>query len=139
MSSRAIIASTLRKRFVDQALDVAHRLELPIEKPYGQLSKGNKQKLRLVLSFIFSEQERSELLALDEPLSGLDFEIRETVWELMDAARPQRQIIASMHPDRLRARPSAVLAITKTGELHSLPDPIPETWEAIESFLHERA
>ncbi|MGN6245777.1 MAG: ABC transporter ATP-binding protein [Motilibacteraceae bacterium] len=53
-------------------LTVAHaladRLDLDLARPAAALSKGNRQKLGLVLAM----QHRPELLVLDEPTSGLD-------------------------------------------------------------------
>ncbi|HEU4676618.1 MAG TPA: ABC transporter ATP-binding protein [Motilibacteraceae bacterium] len=53
-------------------LKVAHaladRLDLDLTRPAAALSKGNRQKLGLVLAM----QHRPELLVLDEPTSGLD-------------------------------------------------------------------
>ncbi|MGH2882573.1 MAG: AAA family ATPase, partial [Solirubrobacteraceae bacterium] len=39
-----------------------------LDRPTGELSKGNRQKLGIVLAFM----HRPELLVLDEPTSGLD-------------------------------------------------------------------
>ncbi len=48
--------------------DLADRLDLDLSRKVGDLSKGNKQKVGLVLAFA----PRSRLLVLDEPTSGLD-------------------------------------------------------------------
>ncbi len=47
---------------------LAQRLDLDLDRPAGTLSKGNRQKLILVLAMM----HRPELLLLDEPTSGLD-------------------------------------------------------------------
>ena len=47
---------------------LAARLDLDLERRVGQLSKGNRQKIGLVLAFA----PRARLLLLDEPTSGLD-------------------------------------------------------------------
>ena len=47
---------------------LADRLDLDLSRKVGDLSKGNKQKVGLVLAFA----PRSRLLVLDEPTSGLD-------------------------------------------------------------------
>lgn len=51
-----------------EAAALAERLELNLERPTRQLSRGNRQKLALVLALM----TRPELLVLDEPSSGLD-------------------------------------------------------------------
>jgi ABC-2 type transport system ATP-binding protein len=48
--------------------DLVERFDLVTDRPAGELSKGNRQKVGLVLAFM----HRPELLVLDEPTSGLD-------------------------------------------------------------------
>ncbi len=55
----------LEPRRVD---DLAGDLDLDLDRPVGDLSKGNKQKLGLLLAFA----PHADLLVLDEPTSGLD-------------------------------------------------------------------
>ena len=65
--------------------ELVRRFEVVVDRPLRELSKGNKQKIGLVLACM----HRPELLILDEPTSGLDplmqneFEelVRETVAE----------------------------------------------------------
>jgi len=52
----------------DRVVDLAQRLDLDLSRPVGQLSKGNRQKVGLVMAFA----SESRLLLLDEPTSGLD-------------------------------------------------------------------
>ncbi len=47
---------------------LAHVLELDIDRKYGNLSKGNRQKVGLVQAFMADQ----DLIILDEPTSGLD-------------------------------------------------------------------
>jgi ABC-2 type transport system ATP-binding protein len=81
--------------------DVSYRDELvrrfgaQLDQPVRALSKGNRQKIGLVLAFM----HRPELLVLDEPTSGLDpiqiAEIRELIRRL--AAEEGRTVILSTH------------------------------------------
>jgi ABC-2 type transport system ATP-binding protein len=48
--------------------ELAERFQVILDRPTHELSKGNRQKLGLVLAFM----HRPELLVLDEPTSGLD-------------------------------------------------------------------
>jgi beta-exotoxin I transport system ATP-binding protein len=48
--------------------ELVERLDLVLDRPAKELSKGNRQKVGLVLAFM----HRPELLILDEPTSGLD-------------------------------------------------------------------
>lgn len=48
--------------------DLATRLRISLDRPVGTLSRGNRQKIGLILAFA----RDAELLLLDEPTSGLD-------------------------------------------------------------------
>jgi ABC-2 type transport system ATP-binding protein len=48
--------------------ELSARLELNLDRPVGQLSKGNRQKVGLLLAFA----PKSTFMILDEPTSGLD-------------------------------------------------------------------
>ena len=50
------------------AEELAERFDAVLDRPARELSKGNRQKVGLVLAFM----SRPELLVLDEPTSGLD-------------------------------------------------------------------
>lgn len=52
----------------DRVGELAQRLDLDLSRPVGQLSKGNRQKIGLILAFA----PNARLLLLDEPTSGLD-------------------------------------------------------------------
>jgi ABC-2 type transport system ATP-binding protein len=60
-----------RLRGVDgsaRATELAERFRADLDRPLGQLSRGNRQKIGLILATF----HRPELLILDEPTSGLD-------------------------------------------------------------------
>jgi len=72
---------------VDRAYQrmLIERLDIDPSRRYRELSKGNKQKIGLVLAL----QHRPELLILDEPTSGLDPLVQQTFFELVRDARDQ--------------------------------------------------
>ena len=65
------------------AESVASRLELDLDRPFGQYSRGNKQKVGLAQAFV----HRPRLLILDEPTGGLDPINQEAVLDLVREAR----------------------------------------------------
>ncbi len=80
--------------------DAAYRVELgrrlgaDLTRPVGTLSKGNKQKLGLVLAFM----DRPRLLVLDEPTSGLDPLLQEEFAALVrEVAADGRTVLLSSH------------------------------------------
>jgi ABC-2 type transport system ATP-binding protein len=93
---------------------LAARFEVVLDRPAKELSKGNRQKVGLVLAFM----HRPELLVLDEPTSGLDplmqheFErlVRETVAE-------GRTVFLSSHDLDEVQRLADRVAIIRSGSL----------------------
>lgn len=68
------------------AADIARlvtTLELDTSRKFGQLSKGNRQKVGVVAALMHSP----DVLVLDEPTSGLDPVAQRTVLQLIDARR----------------------------------------------------
>jgi ABC-2 type transport system ATP-binding protein len=63
--------------------EYAARLELPLDRAIGSLSKGNRQKVGLVQAFL----HEPDLLVLDEPTAGLDPLIQQTFYRLIGEAR----------------------------------------------------
>jgi ABC-type multidrug transport system ATPase subunit len=59
--------------------EILEELEVPLLKRFDQLSKGNRQKLRIAISESLGAGLSKTLLCLDEPLSGLDVVAREKI------------------------------------------------------------
>jgi len=71
-------------RDLSLATALAERFDAVLDRPVRELSKGNRQKIGLVLAFM----SRPELLVLDEPTSGLDPLMRS------EFARLAREVVA---------------------------------------------
>lgn len=61
------------------ALEIASKLDLDLNKKFKTLSSGNKQKLGIVLALMHSP----ELLIMDEPTVGLDPLLQNEIYELL--------------------------------------------------------
>jgi len=86
-SGREAIALLARLRGVEDLTrveDLAKRFRADLERPMGQLSRGNRQKVGLILAVF----HRPELLILDEPTSGLDPLMQE---EFLALVREERE------------------------------------------------
>ena len=74
--------------------ELAERLDLDLNRPVGDLSKGNRQKVALICAF----QHQPEALILDEPTAGLDPLMRQVVLDLIcEAAEAGAAVLLSSH------------------------------------------
>ena len=96
------------------AAELAGRLGAVLDRPARELSKGNKQKIGLVLAFM----SRPELLVLDEPTSGLDPLMRSEFGRLArEAATAGGTVFWSSHDLDEVQRLADRVAIIKQGRL----------------------
>jgi ABC-2 type transport system ATP-binding protein len=85
-SGREALALLARLRGVEdlsRAEELARRVRADLERPLGRLSRGNRQKVGLILAVF----HRPDVLVLDEPTSGLDPLMQE---EFLALAREER-------------------------------------------------
>jgi len=79
---------------VSEVAELVARLDLDLSRRSGEYSKGNRQKLGLLLALA----HRPEVLILDEPTSGLDPIRQRTVWELLrERAQDGAAVLLSSH------------------------------------------
>jgi len=74
--------------------ELAERLGLDLDRPVGELSKGNRQKVGVIYAF----QHQPDVLILDEPTVGLDPLMRQIVLDLIrEAADAGATVLLSSH------------------------------------------
>lgn len=74
--------------------ELAKRLDLDTSRKIGNFSRGNKQKVGIVAAFM----NRPDLLILDEPTTGLDPLVQQTVMEMVREVKADgRTIFFSSH------------------------------------------
>jgi zinc/manganese transport system ATP-binding protein len=107
------------------------------DKRYGLLSKGNRQKARVVFAEIISRARKVHFLALDEPFAGLDFQARDyLVSRWMENVSSERHLIVSMHPSEIPVAPSQILLVSD-GRIWTVP---PRTsWPEVRALLQKSA
>ncbi|MFL5777542.1 MAG: ABC transporter ATP-binding protein [Chloroflexota bacterium] len=101
---------------VDRAYvaSLIERLDFDPSRRYREYSKGNKQKLGLIVAL----QHRPDLLILDEPTSGLDPLVQQTFFELLfEARREGRTVFLSSHVIEEVDRTCDRVAIIREGRL----------------------
>jgi ABC-type molybdenum transport system ATPase subunit/photorepair protein PhrA len=105
------------------------------EKRYSLLSKGNRQKARVLFAEIISRSRKVYFLGLDEPFAGLDFEARDyLVSRWFENINRERHLLVSMHPSEIPVAPSQILLVSK-GKIWTVPPTTP--WSEIRGLLHQ--
>jgi ABC-2 type transport system ATP-binding protein len=92
MTTRSCVRYFARLRNMDTAEEtdrLAGLFNLDLDRPIGQLSKGNRQKAGLIQALA----HRPDLLVLDEPTSGLDPLLQQEFLELMGHIRERGQTV----------------------------------------------
>jgi ABC-2 type transport system ATP-binding protein len=83
-----------RAATTERARAIAERLGLTLERPVRALSKGNRQKVGIVLALMHA----ADLLVLDEPTSGLDPLVQQEFLALLRQERAAgRTVLMSSH------------------------------------------
>ncbi len=93
---------------------LVERFDVILDRPTHELSKGNRQKLGLVLAFM----HRPELLILDEPTSGLDPLMQDEFHRLLhETVADGRTVLLSSHELDEVQRVADRVAIIRQGRL----------------------
>jgi len=118
----------------DMARELIANLELQ-NKRYGILSKGNRQKARIVFAEVLAQVRKVEFLGLDEPFAGLDFQARDFLIERWLAIRSSnRHLLVSMHPSEIASVPSQIILVAN-GQISTAA---PETpWQELQPRLQK--
>jgi ABC-2 type transport system ATP-binding protein len=93
---------------------LVERFEADLDRPVGQLSTGNRQKIGLVQAFM----HEPELLILDEPIAGLDPLVQQSFHALLGEVGAQgRTVLLSSHTLSEVERVTHRVAILRHGRL----------------------
>lgn len=99
--------------------DLAKRLDLDLNRRVGDLSKGNKQKVGLILAFA----PEVDLVVLDEPTSGLDPILQRIFAELVgETAGSGSTVLLSSHVMSEVEEIADRVALLRDGRLAALDD-----------------
>ena len=94
--------------------ELVERFDVTLDRRVHELSKGNRQKIGLVLAFM----HRPELLVLDEPTSGLDPLMQDEFHRLLHETTAEgRTVFLSSHELDEVQRVADRVAIIKEGQL----------------------
>jgi ABC-2 type transport system ATP-binding protein len=106
------------------------RLNVDPSRRYKEYSKGNKQKIGLIIAL----QHRPDLIVLDEPTSGLDPLVQQSVYALLREAKAEgRTVFLSSHILSEVERTCDRVAIIRDGRLVTV-----ERVEALRDLAHHQ-
>jgi ABC-2 type transport system ATP-binding protein len=109
---------------------LVNRLDLDTSRKFKEYSKGNKQKVGLVVAL----QHRPDLLLLDEPTSGLDPLVQQTFYEVIREAKSEgRTVFLSSHILSEVEKTADRVAIIRDGRLVKV-----DSVEALRDLAHHQ-
>lgn len=128
---KALVAKKRRK----QALEIAETVELDYRKPFGKLSRGNRQKTLLILAECRAADDRPQILLLDEPFTGLDAFTQEFFLKHWTENTSNTLRLITCHPDSDEAEFPSVVTISNAKLSHLNPDS-DRHWGTLKSALN---
>jgi len=101
----------------DYASRLVKRLDVPLDRRYGKLSKGQARRVQIVLALV----HRPPLLVLDEPTDGLDPLARETTLSVLaeHMAQYPTTLLISTHLVHETERLADHMGVLRAGELRT--------------------
>lgn len=135
LSAKVILRSLLPKKACQRALALAEQLELDVAKAYGKLSTGNKRKVALLVAEFSVQDDRADVLLLDEPFTGLDAFAREIFQERWSSRQDGVLRLVSAHPDFDSMVMESSVLITEGRIAHLTGDSTPKQWGQLKQQL----
>ena len=103
----------MRGQSTDYAMELAEKFELEVDQTLKELSKGNRQKVALILALL----HKPKALILDEPTSGLDPFHQRTFFEIVkEFANNGAAILLSSHIISEVEKVASSFAVLKNGK-----------------------
>ena len=119
LNAKKIFKAFFKNGLLEKALEYAERLELDVKKPYGKLSKGNRQKVTIILAETRASDGKGQVLLLDEPFSGLDFHVRDEVDAIWTENQENILRLVCVHPDEPTLKAESAIVISD-GEIQQI-------------------
>jgi ABC-2 type transport system ATP-binding protein len=136
LKRNAALVSRFYRTWDDAAFRrLAAAFELPMEKRFGVLSRGNKMKFALALALA----HKAELILMDEPTSGLDPVFRRELLDTLSGVLQDESasILFSTHITADLERISDYIALLQEGRVlfSVMKDQITESWGLVKGGL----
>ncbi len=127
MKPRTFFRAWFHGESLAAAEKLAETLRLSLTTPIGKLSRGNRQKVLLIMAEVKAAQSDTSLLLMDEPLTGLDAETREQVTQLWAEAKTPTMRLVIMHELECVRQADSLLTIAR-GQLRHATTRAGSTW-----------
>jgi ABC-type multidrug transport system ATPase subunit len=124
----------LPRQRLPEALALATRIELDLNKPYGRLSTGNRRKTSLIMAEFSVKQATGNILLLDEPFSGLDAFARHAFEEIWKNSSDNVLRLVSCHPDYDSMEMPSALMIEGKNARHL--NAAGQTWSGLKNLMN---
>jgi len=134
LPAASILRALVRHDRRDAAFQLAERLELDLDKPYGKLSTGNRRKTSLIAVEFALTPGAPNILLLDEPLSGLDAAARGVFEEIWRDHGNEVLRLVSCHPDYDSMEMDSALLISSGEITHTARNQ--QTWSDLKHLLN---
>jgi ABC-type cobalamin transport system ATPase subunit len=136
LKPQALFRSLFKGRALHEAERLAEILKLNLACPIGKLSRGNRQKVLLIIAETRLHQTGHSVLLMDEPLSGLDAETREVVTALWAEASTDALRLVILHELESVRRADSLFTI-RSGRLHHTGSRKGDSWLETYRTLHQ--
>lgn len=127
MKPRTIFRAWFKGKARARAEELADTLRLNLTCPVGKLSRGNRQKVLLILAEVKVAHSGAGVLLMDEPLTGLDAETRSLVVDLWANADTPAMRLVIMHELESVRQADSLLTITN-GTLCHARERVGQSW-----------
>lgn len=135
LRAKQVINSLVPPTNRPQALEFAELIELTMDKPFAELSTGNKRKLAIIIGEFTAGAKEKPILLLDEPYTGLDDFVRSQIRERWESTSEEICRIIVAHPDQDDFLLPNALTISD-GKLDALPTNASRTWKEVRQNLN---
>lgn len=108
------LGANIRNKDIDYALELSEKFELDTTLPLKELSKGNRQKVAIILALL----HQPKILILDEPTSGLDPFHQRTFFETIKSFTDNgASVLLSSHIISEVEKVASSFAVLKNGKV----------------------
>ena len=135
LTPASIFKALVPKKRRAEALAMAEKVELDVKKPFGHLSRGNRQKTILIMAECRTSPSIQNIMLLDEPFTGLDAFTQQFFlkhWQ-NDTANTLRLI--TCHPDSDEMQFPSVVTISDSKLTH-LTNEQSHRWSSLKGQLN---